>query len=260
MLKYKSLVIVLAMIFMFSGNILSQDQTRTTEQKKTSTQNQPRVRTQEQNQKQNKEELKTTMEKMHSQMMNTEKTGDPNKDFAQLMSEHHKAAIEMSQQVVQNGKNQEVKDIANKIIEENNTDLEKLSKYDNTIYNKDNKGTMNNKEMVHSDKLKEKSNMMGREMKEMMEQSRNVKTTGNLDKDYASFMILHHKESIKMSQDYLNSNKNGEFASIAQNIIKNSKNDISKLEKFSTVDQMSTRDIKKKDLDKNSKEEKREVK
>lgn len=57
------------------------------------------------------------MQKNMQQMMSMQMTGKPDVDFAMMMREHHKQGIEMAQWELQNGKDQKMRDMAQKIID-----------------------------------------------------------------------------------------------------------------------------------------------
>ena len=72
-------------------------------------------------------------------------SGDIDSDFAQMMIEHHKQAIELSKMEVENGTNPDVQALAKKIIEDNEKQITKLKEHkgksmksmDKSDYNKD---------------------------------------------------------------------------------------------------------------------------
>ena len=66
--------------------------------------------------------FKTSMDKMHSDMMMTY-TGDADVDFIKGMLPHHQGAVEMAKIVLQYGKDPEVKKLAEEVIKAQNTEI-----------------------------------------------------------------------------------------------------------------------------------------
>ena len=67
--------------------------------------------------------FKTSMDKMHSDMMMTY-TGDADVDFIKGMLPHHQGAVDMAKIVLQYGKDPEVKKLAEEVIKAQNTEID----------------------------------------------------------------------------------------------------------------------------------------
>ena len=67
--------------------------------------------------------FKTSMDKMHSNMMMTY-TGDADVDFIKGMLPHHQGAVDMAKIVLQYGKDPEVKKLAEDVIKAQNTEID----------------------------------------------------------------------------------------------------------------------------------------
>ncbi|GAB3833764.1 hypothetical protein GCM10028895_53140 [Pontibacter rugosus] len=67
------------------------------------------------------------MEEM--QEMRGKITGDPDHDFAQMMSMHHQGAIRMAEEEIANGTDSEMKEMAQKTKETNQADIQKLQDF-----------------------------------------------------------------------------------------------------------------------------------
>lgn len=63
-----------------------------------------------------KEDMKGMMEQGREKMMSMPMTGRSDADFAVMMREHHRSAIEMAQWEIEHGKDQKMKAMARKII------------------------------------------------------------------------------------------------------------------------------------------------
>jgi uncharacterized protein (DUF305 family) len=61
--------------------------------------------------------LHKAMEDGHQAMMQMKMTGDPDHDFAMMMSQHHQSGIHMSEAVLKHGKDPKIQDMARRIIE-----------------------------------------------------------------------------------------------------------------------------------------------
>ena len=74
-------------------------------------------------------ELMEAMNNMDAKMKETKMTGNKDKDFAMLMKVHHMGAIEMSNGELGDGKDYEIKKIAQQIIEAQNKEIIEFDKY-----------------------------------------------------------------------------------------------------------------------------------
>lgn len=199
-------------------------------------------------------DVKAVMQKVHSELMQAQLSGDPQKDFAHLMIQHHQGAIDMSNLVIQNGKNDDVKRIAQKIVDDSNNDLAVLSKYSSenaaarsnegndetttpgtsdSTGNYSNPGTSGTPGTSGSTITAGSSGLMAG-VADIAGDVDNVQTTGDVDQDYVAMMIIHNKESIKLSENFISQNSSGDLNTLAQNIIDTSKKDIEDLQRFSS--------------------------
>lgn len=280
MFKSMSSVIVLLIIFIAASNSLwaqyDTDTSRSHQIQSGANSNQDMDKMKDHSGMDSKGDLKAAIKKMHTEMKESKLTGDPEKDFAHLMVHHHQCAVDMSQKVVSDGKNAELKTIAQKIIDGNSQDLVVLRRFSGdtegaaartgetsgtigtertgtgtngpigttgtgtdrteTGTSTGSKGTMG----TGTDRTGT-SVRMGRisggimdGVEDMMDQMDKMETTGDIDKDYASMMIMHHEQSIKMSQNFVSKVSQSDLTSLAQKIIDDSRKEISELEKFSS--------------------------
>jgi len=56
------------------------------------------------------------METMHKPMMGAPMTGNPDQDFVAMMTPHHQGAIDMARSYLRDGKDPEIRGMAEKII------------------------------------------------------------------------------------------------------------------------------------------------
>jgi uncharacterized protein (DUF305 family) len=69
-------------------------------------------------------ELKSNMEKMHDAMCSVKPSGDSDIDFVRLMIPHHQAAIDMAQTQLLNGKDPQMRRLAQEIIADQQSEIE----------------------------------------------------------------------------------------------------------------------------------------
>jgi len=67
------------------------------------------------------------MEKMQRNM-DMSLTGNPDRDFAMMMIPHHQSAVEMARVLVQNGRDPELRQLAEKMIRDQEREIEELRK------------------------------------------------------------------------------------------------------------------------------------
>lgn len=70
-----------------------------------------------------------SMQKMQKAMMAKPMTGDPDHDFATMMREHHKGAVDMARVELENGKDPELKKMAQKVIEDQSKEIKTLDQW-----------------------------------------------------------------------------------------------------------------------------------
>ncbi len=59
-----------------------------------------------------------------------------------------------------------------------------------------------------------------------------MKPTGNVDRDFAAMMRMHHQQAVEMSQAYLKQAKSPEMRAMAQKIIRDQKREIVQFDKW----------------------------
>ena len=168
-------------------------------------------------------EMMMSMMKNMGEMDNITMTNNFDIDFANMMSIHHKAAIDMSELEIGKGGDVQMIEMAKKIIMEQNGEITQLKNFV-AIYKKDT--TYNN--------LSQKNTVLVDEMKSMMDKMHNMKLTGNIDDDYVMLMIPHHVSAIKMAKDEIAYGKVKELKSMAQKMIATQNKEIATFVAWST--------------------------
>jgi uncharacterized protein (DUF305 family) len=70
-----------------------------------------------------------SMHRMQQGMMGKPMTGDADHDFATMMREHHKGAIDMARVELEHGKDTELKSLAQKVIEDQSREIKQLDEW-----------------------------------------------------------------------------------------------------------------------------------
>ncbi|MCU7494035.1 MAG: DUF305 domain-containing protein [Ignavibacteria bacterium] len=169
--------------------------------------------------------MKAMMGEMRDSMMNVQRTGDPDEDFAAMMIQHHKGAIRMSENEVNKGKDQKIITMAEKTIMDQQSDIQKLQKFVKT----DQSGMSMHKDSSMHRRM-DTDDMTGSAEHKMMSQMQNMQMTGDQDNDYVSMMIMHHQHAIDMANTYLDKGKNEDLIRLAKQMIKSNQDDIKDLE------------------------------
>ncbi len=69
------------------------------------------------------------MAKMQQSMSSMEMSGDPDVDFARMMIPHHQSAIDMARIELEHGKDEMLKALAQKVIEDQQREIDELQKW-----------------------------------------------------------------------------------------------------------------------------------
>ncbi|OLY94558.1 Uncharacterized conserved protein, DUF305 family [Cnuella takakiae] len=153
--------------------------------------------------------------KMMQQMHTMKMTEDPDHDFAMMMKAHHQGAIDMSNIELSQGKNEELKQVAQKVITDSQKDISQLDNF------------------LSSYQPDTKSNYAKRIMDKMMSNASNMNMNhgGDIDQQFAMMMAMHHQEGIDMAKDYLKSAKEEQTKKVANSTIKANSEDLKTLKK-----------------------------
>lgn len=145
-------------------------------------------------------------------------TNDPEVDFPRMMIMHHQGAINMGTVEIQEGKNDSLKRIAQKMVTAQQMEIQQLS----TILAAQ---TVNNS--VPAFTKEHMDHMM------KMDQIADVQLiTGDIDNDFATLMIQHHNSAIEDSEAYLMYGSNEALRQMAQKMIDDQKMEIMELSEW----------------------------
>lgn len=151
-----------------------------------------------------------SMEQMKSMTL----SGDPDYDFAMMMKHHHQGAIDMARSEIAGGTDAQLKQMAQKLIDEQQKEIAEFDTF------------MQGKQPTGNSDYGQKS--MG-----MMTPMSTIKMeSGSLDAMFASMMIPHHQDAVKMAEEYLKVGKSAEMKTIAQRIIETQPKEIRELQNW----------------------------
>jgi uncharacterized protein (DUF305 family) len=129
--------------------------------------------------------MMASMQPSMSKMQGMNMTGDFDVDFANMMIEHHQGGVDMAQMEVSQGKDEKMKAMAQKIIDEQKKEQQEL------------------RDFVSSYKpsgMKHAEGELKKSMQSMMDQMKGMSMTGDTDKDFATMMTHHHEHGVAMAK------------------------------------------------------------
>lgn len=150
--------------------------------------------------------LMTPMHETLTNLSELELTGDPDHDYASMILTHHKGGMKMLDEVITNGSDKEITDLAERIKKSQEEEIRKLEKFA-----VDHSGTQKNDEFLgemesHLDKAKD-------------DMEKHMTLSGNVDKDFTTLMSIHHDHGIEMTRTALKYIKNEELRELAQKML-----------------------------------------
>ncbi len=156
--------------------------------------------------------ITASMNKMMREMHNIKPTGNNEIDFATMMIQHHKGAVDMSKIELEQGKDSTLKAFAQKVIDDQDKEIRFMEAY---ISRSAKTGSANTAAFQEA---------MNGSMKAMMENHPQV--YNDIDKDYAAQMIPHHQSAVDMAKAYLQYGKDPELTTLCKNIISSQEKEI----------------------------------
>jgi uncharacterized protein (DUF305 family) len=156
-----------------------------------------------------------TMHAMMSRMDVMPKTNDPEIDFVKMMMMHHQGAINMANVELQDGKNDSLKRTAQKIINEQQAEIQQFNTILATL-------TVDNSDLSFT--MEQMDNMMkgGKAADVQL-------ITGDIDNDFATLMMVHHQSAIDNASAYLHHGNNTQIKTMATNIVNSQTMEIEEL-------------------------------
>jgi uncharacterized protein (DUF305 family) len=161
--------------------------------------------------------LKSAMSSMMNEMKGVQLTDNFDADFANLMALHHQGAIAMSQLELDGGKDSTMKNMAAKI---KNTQQQQVNELKRFINNTQSTGNRQGKGVLQQT------------MNGMNSNIDTLQVGNNLDSSFATIMKAHHKQGIEMAKQQLANGENPELKKLAQTIISDSQNEINQFDRW----------------------------
>ena len=159
-----------------------------------------------------------TMDKMMHDMHNAKPTGNNDIDFAVMMVEHHKGAVEMSKVEVNQGSNTEMKAFAQKVIDDQTKEIRFMQEF------------ILKSASTTSSTSSDFQKALNSSMMAMM--SDNTTIYNDIDKDFAAQMIPHHQSAVDMAEAYLQYGQETRLKTLCQNIINSQTTEINWLREW----------------------------
>lgn len=157
-------------------------------------------------------EMQEMMDEMHSKTF----SGNNDEDYAEMMSDHHDAAVEMSEILIRNGKDEELKNFAGNVIKTQEKEIKMMDRFDNLTERSANSAEFQ-KELKAT-------------MAPMMNSS--VPVHNDVDRDYAEQMIPHHQSAVEMAKVYKKFGKQPELLKLSDDIIATQQKEIEFLKQW----------------------------
>jgi uncharacterized protein (DUF305 family) len=159
-----------------------------------------------------------TMDKMMHEMHGAKPTGNNDVDFATMMLEHHRGAVEMSKVEVDKGNNAELKAFAQKVMDDQNKEIGFMQDF------------ISKAPKTNSSNSPDFQKALNGSMMAMMDD--NTTIYNDIDKDFAAQMIPHHQSAVDMAQAYLQYGKEAGLTTLCQNIISSQEKEINWLKEW----------------------------
>lgn len=147
-------------------------------------------------------------------------TGDADIDFARGMVPHHQGAVDMIEVLRKNGKNEELREMAEFMAKWQQVEIEIMNKW---LAARDNK----NLPSVENEAV-----AAYKEAMDKMHHAMAVKPSGCADRDFVLGMIPHHQGAIDMAWVQLKYGRDAQLKEIANDIIRSQQQEIAKMQKW----------------------------
>lgn len=170
------------------------------------------------------EEYRKILDIMISGMNEAELNCSISHNFIVQMIPHHKAAIEMSENILKYTENKELKNIAENIISEQTESIKNMQKIECTC----------NKLINTCQQVRLYQRNVDQILKVMFSEMGNAYSDNRLNCDFMREMIPHHEGAVKMSKNALRFRICSELKPILENIIKSQEKGICEMKNLLT--------------------------
>jgi len=168
--------------------------------------------------------MQSGMDKMMTDMHQMEMTGNIDNDFAMMMKSHHQAAVDMSEVELESGKDDELKKMAQNIIDSQKKEITELQSFLDNHKNPDKN---------YNPAMKDQgfSKVMDQNMTMMMDMPKMDHTTST-DKHFVQMMIPHHRGAIMMAEGFVQFGKDPGLINMAKKMITDQTMEIEQFKKW----------------------------
>ena len=169
--------------------------------------------------------MQPAMDKMMTDMHQMTMSGNVDHDFAMMMKSHHQAAVDMAQAELESGKNEELKKMAQKIIDAQKKEISELDSF---------LDKHKNPEKNYDPAMKDEgfSKVMNQNMTMMMDMPK-MDHKSTTDEHFVQMMIPHHQGAVQMAEGFVQFGKDPVLISIAKKMIADQKMEIEQFKKWS---------------------------
>lgn len=164
------------------------------------------------------DDLMGAMKKMMDKMHKMEMTNNFDKNFSVMMAEHHQGAIDMADILLKSGKDDKLKAMAQKSSAKQKEEQKTLRDIGEQLKGDKGDGSERNELMTA--------------MHSMMSEMDKMKMTGDVDKDFANMMVMHHKSGVEMGKAEISHGKNTKLKQMAQKMIEDQEKEIGELKNW----------------------------
>lgn len=152
--------------------------------------------------------MTTMMDSMHAY----QPTGDADRDFAYLMRQHHKSAVAMAQAEISGGTDSSLVQLARTIVRNQQAEM---NLFDATLQRPTASGKSN----------------YGKKAMGMMGEMGNMEG-GSVDHMFASMMIPHHQDGVKMAEAYLKEGMDASLLQVARDIVRTQPQEVKQMQQW----------------------------
>lgn len=156
--------------------------------------------------------ITSSMDQMMKNMHSMKPTGNIDIDYAKMMIEHHKGAVDMARVAIAKGSDAEIRTFSEKVISVQNSEISMME----SVISKS-----SGAKSPQSDNFQKALSVS---MSAMMDHSTPV--YHNIDKDFAAQMIPHHQSAVDMAKAYIEYGKDATLIKLSQGIISSQSEEI----------------------------------
>ena len=171
-------------------------------------------------------EMMSAMSGMMDAMKQMTMTGNADVDFAMMMQRHYQGAVDMAAIELESGEDTTLKQLAQKIIENQKTEIKELQAFIDAHKNpaKNYDPTKKNEGFAKS---MEESMMVMMNMPKMDDES-----ASSTDHRFVDMMIPHHQSAVDMAKGFLQYGKDDNLKSMATKIVEDQNMEIAEFKKW----------------------------